>query len=743
MAGRGVRSGLTVGGVLAVLVVGLLAASPASAAASPVVRDISISGTSISAPGKVTLGYTATVDSPVTYAQATYLDARGTTRIVALTMGSSGSGDLQVVDGRPNGTWTLKSLALYSNAGGAVVCRLGDTSAACTERRDLTPYDVVVSGSHEDFDAPLLTSLSVSPSEVVANGVVTVDWATQEAHRTTSVAFTFENTRPEARGARIVLNTSDVAGNSDSFSRRLGSTAYDGPYVLVLARTYDSLGNSATFRPDGTVVPTSPATGPTTHDVDFASVGFTLSGSTQDDAPPVLNSFAATGGPPAVGKPYPVAYSASDASGLRSALFTWTDLNGVSTSMAATGNPPPLTGSLAYTPRSIGTHRLTKVTLTDPYSYSIEYRRDGTTWNALTGERGTHTLDFTKLDLTTRPSAVQVLTARSRPGSAQLTWVVSPDETPGITGYHIVVNPGGRVLDIAPARGDLSSYTVDGLTNATRYTFSVTAQSAFGNGPSRSASTVPLISGNLFGAGDVTGDRRDDLWGHLPTGEGAMRLYRGTNVPGYRGATVAEYLGGDRAFPAAPSGGYAAYLVVESDGRLSTRHVDRNGTMQYGTGSGSGWGGMRFIDGSADLSGDRIADIVAVTQSGQMRVYRGRGNETYAAGTALGTGWQSMTRVFVPGDVTGDRKADVMAVDSAGVLWIYRGNGSGGFSSRVKVSSGWGGLGALFSARDATGDGRGDLGAVTKAGELRIYKGRGNGTFTGATVVGTGWGSFL
>jgi hypothetical protein len=385
-----------------------------------------------------------------------------------------------------------------------------------------------------------------------------------------------------------------------------------------------------------------------------------------------------------------------------------------------------------------------KVSVMDANGNEVQYWRDGTVRIFGTQVSGRHTLDLAALDLTVTPNAPTV-SARSRPRSAVVSWSVGTDEAPGITGYKVTVNPGGRVIDVPGVGPAYRSVVVTGLRNATPYTFTVVSQSRVGPGPGKSASATPLISGNVFAAGDVNGDRKMDLFAQLPNRE--ERLYRGKGAMTFSPYTkVSEYGPGFRVYPGYKYFGKTSFLAQRSwDSRLEGVVVERTGRSTFGVVvRPQGAWPTRFIDGSADFTGDGRADIVAVTPTGNLYLYRSTSTEaSYSKPVFVGRGWQTMQSVFASGDVTGDRRSDLFAVDSAGVLWIYPGTGKGTFSTRRKVSAGWGGLGGLFYARDLSGDGRGDLGAITMDGKLRIYKGRGNGTFAPAVTVSSGWAPYL
>ena len=740
-----------VGGVVATLVAGLLAASPASAAPGPVITSISVSTNTVTAPGEVVLSYTATADKPIDEALAGYKDPSGRLYTVNLSKGTSGSGTRKIPDGVQNGTWKLQYVFVTTAPDAfTYVCSpaYASTISKCTESRDLSSYDVRVSGSTEDFNAPVLTSVSATPTTAVSPGTpVTVRFAATDLHPITAVRATWKH---QDHDTYFSLTSSDPTDLADgSFTRSMPHVVYNGSYALQSLSLTDANGFAGTYGADGTVSYSAaanifypqPSRPSGVHSVSFAQSGLAVTGSSYDGPAPVLASLSVTPR---------TAVSGGKATASYGTKLTSSTLRSISADYALDGAPEVVfslwtedgraSGSVTRDlPQRVGTYRLQRVVLLDSAMRKAEYTRDGRVLDERGSVIGTHELALAGQDFIAKPSTLSV-TGRSRPQSAELNIGTLHDEPQDLTSYRVVVSPGGRVIDVS-ATADLRTVVVTGLRNAVPYTFAVTPQSKVGPGATTTVAVTPMISGNVWGAGDVNLDRRDDLFARLPAGQ--VRLYRSAGFPRFTGATTVADLPATRNFPSGRIFGYSAFLTINPEGGLEGNMVDRDGKSLGSTVSGTGWGSMRTIDGSADLSGDGLPDIVAVTSTGAMRLYKGNGQGKFAAGTQIGTGWGSMVRVFVPGDVTGDRMADVMAVDSAGVLWIYRGNGRGALTSRVKVGSGWGGLGALFSARDANGDGRGDLGAITTAGELRIYQGRGNGTFTSATVVGTGWGAFL
>ncbi|MFD8012322.1 FG-GAP-like repeat-containing protein [Streptomyces sp. NPDC058955] len=135
--------------------------------------------------------------------------------------------------------------------------------------------------------------------------------------------------------------------------------------------------------------------------------------------------------------------------------------------------------------------------------------------------------------------------------------------------------------------------------------------------------------------------------------------------------------------------------------------------------------GMTNLTAVGDLTGDGVTDIIAVESStGDLYRYNGPGYVGMAARTKIGNGWNTMSTIVGTGDVTGDGVADIIAVEKAtGDLYRYPGpNYNGG--SRVKIGSNWDSMNTLTGVGDLTGDGIPEIIAVEKAtGDLYRYSG--------------------
>ena len=737
----------------------LVTAPGASAATPPVLDTVSVNTTQVTTPGNVTLSYTAHADAPITQVLAGYTDEAGRAYSVTLTPGTSGSGVLKLPDGVRNGLWQLQYVFLTT--GGVdrtYVCRTGRVNPGCTEFRDLSAYDVTVSGSTWDTAAPVVSAMSITPQQVPVGTQVTVSLGVDEVHTLTRVSLTLQNPAPEAKGDTFTLvsvNATDLADGQ--FSATVPASAYDGTYVATVLVVGDSVGNLATYRPHGMVTLANGATAPTSHSLDFASTTLGLTDSTHDVVPPTLTAIQAGPATAAVAKPVTVGYATTDdKSALSEVTATWRRADGTLFT-GSTPAQPATVGQFTSAPSQPGEFQLWSVRVVDSAANVMTYRRDGTTLNTTSGANGTHSLDFSAADLRVLPSQVLGLAAIPHPRAIVLQWGVDPREVADLTGYRVTIQPGNRVVDVPVPTGNLNypavTTRIDGLDNGRRYSFSVVGRASVGDGAPGTVAAAPMMSDRLFAFGgpgplfnlsDSNWDGRTDLFA-VSSKDATVYRYLGNGRAGFTGGRqlLEQQVPGSRVVTGGSlaGGGFPTFLVVDH-GTLEVHGTMIDGSVYTRTHLGGGWGSMRFIDGSSDFTGDQYTDVLAVTATGELRLYPG-GYGTLGTGRTIGTGWGSMLAVFSPGDLSGDRRPDVVAVDATGGLWLFRGNGRGGLGTGTKIGSGWAGFGAVLGARDLSGDGRMDLAAVTMTGDLLLYAGRGNGTFASARKIGTGWGAYL
>ena len=730
--------------LLAALVGGLVAPSGARAAGDLELTAFSVDAHPITVDDHLTVSYTVQSTAPLDWLNVAWTSPSG--RLIGGQTGAqpgrTGTIRIDFQDGIENGRYQLSFVEMRTTGAIKHYGREGGPSGTGEHPFDFAAFDVTVSGSDYDVTAPQLSAVTVSPATLRPGAPLTVTWTATEQHRVSELWFEFVNDQAgqPARGEVVRVPAADLA--TGTTTKALIATAINGRYTLSRIVVADSLGNRAGYEADGSLTPLGGnQPGGTRHGITFAGVHFDVTGSTADVAVPVLTSATVTPRPGRLGAPVAVKYVISDASpSMHTVTFHYLAPDGFTEAvMQGTTAAIPKSGQVETFMSILGTWKLQRIDLLDSAGNDVKLYRDGSTTSASLSFTGRHTTSLAALDVAVE-AVLTLDRVRPRPQSAEVAWSLPWQDAQLVTGFRVSVTPGGYTRRVASTRAEQYRLVVPGLTNGVKYTVAVAPEYGSEVGAARRGTVTPAMSGNFISAGDVNADRRPDLLAHLP--DGLVRLYFAKGPSTFGGGKSVVDIGDSRFFPNGRLDGRATFLLAFPNGQLVAEHLAYNGSGVGGTPIGSGWG-MRFIDGSADFTGDGKTDIVAVTPGGLGYLYRGNGAAAYSKGAPIASGWSTMQALFASSDVTGDRRADLLGVDSAGVLWIFPGTGKGTFTAKRKVGAGWGGLGAVFHAGDASGDGRNDLGAVTLGGTLRIYQGRGNGTFTGATSVSSGWAPYL
>lgn len=155
---------------------------------------------------------------------------------------------------------------------------------------------------------------------------------------------------------------------------------------------------------------------------------------------------------------------------------------------------------------------------------------------------------------------------------------------------------------------------------------------------------------------------------------------------------------------------------------------------------------------NADFSGGGHADLMAVDNSGNLRLYDGSGflNDGYNgfdAAVQIGSGWGGMRQVFRVTNWNNDNTESVMAVLPNGILNEYPTDGQGDWlngGSPIQIGSGWNMFDDIMVVNNWTGDGHADLIGRMPNGNLRLYESDGKGGWVNGSGVqiGTGWNAF-
>ncbi len=152
----------------------------------------------------------------------------------------------------------------------------------------------------------------------------------------------------------------------------------------------------------------------------------------------------------------------------------------------------------------------------------------------------------------------------------------------------------------------------------------------------------------------------------------------------------------------------------------------------------SGWNKRADVLVSPDLTGDGMADLVAVDKSGTVRIRPGVGNGKFGA-TSRKMSLRGYSLITAVGDINGDGRNDLVA-RFKGRLTTLLATGRGGFDRKV-TRKGYGNYRQLIGGGDIDGDGRNDL-LLRKKNRLLLQTGYGTGRFAPPKRVAGSWGGY-
>lgn len=183
--------------------------------------------------------------------------------------------------------------------------------------------------------------------------------------------------------------------------------------------------------------------------------------------------------------------------------------------------------------------------------------------------------------------------------------------------------------------------------------------------------------------------------------------------------------------------GAASFGRIDSSGRFTMYSGASGKTRQIGT----GWGSFAEVFGGMDFDGDRRLDVIAITKTGDMKLYRGDGKGGWLnnSGTKIGSGWSGVSNVFYAGDFNGDGYGDVIARFGS-TLRLYPMTGHGGWGKTQQIGTGWTAFPRIFTPGDFNGDGHVDVLTIHTSGVMYMYPGNGKGGWGARKEIGNGWG---
>ncbi|WP_341945037.1 CAP domain-containing protein [Microbacterium sp. LWH11-1.2] len=206
----------------------------------------------------------------------------------------------------------------------------------------------------------------------------------------------------------------------------------------------------------------------------------------------------------------------------------------------------------------------------------------------------------------------------------------------------------------------------------------------------------------------------------------------GIGTPVKRLSGGAGDLTGDRA---------ADILARTATGDLLIYPGNGAGGFQGPVTAAAGWGDRPFTT-LGDFSGDGIPDTARTEADGRLMLHAGNGRGGFLAPVQIGNGWTMFSQLIGGIDFSGDQIPDVIGRTPGGDLFLYPGNGrSGWLAGGTRIGNGWQTMDTMFHAGDFNGDARGDIIARRLDGTLWIYPTTGRGSWGSPSQIGVGWAS--
>ena len=254
-----------------------------------------------------------------------------------------------------------------------------------------------------------------------------------------------------------------------------------------------------------------------------------------------------------------------------------------------------------------------------------------------------------------------------------------------------------RVIGTPDFNGDGKNDVFRVMPNGTLYLYTGSGTGTWASGSGFAIGAGWETFSKVIAPGDFSGDGNADLIGVFP--DGTMRLFKGNGTGGWLGAGVDIGAGFNTQLAFSPgdfnSDGHPDIMTVRSNGELYLYKGDGAGGWinPLGTLLGSGW--SQFVDvlGVGDYSGDGNPDVIGALADGRLSLYTGNGAGQWANsnGGYVGSGFQGFQTLTATGDFSGDGKVDMIGVTPTGLMYLYRGTGTGGWvpGGGVLIGSSW------------------------------------------------------
>ncbi|MCT1458021.1 VCBS repeat-containing protein [Aestuariimicrobium sp. p3-SID1156] len=183
----------------------------------------------------------------------------------------------------------------------------------------------------------------------------------------------------------------------------------------------------------------------------------------------------------------------------------------------------------------------------------------------------------------------------------------------------------------------------------------------------------------------------------------------------------------------------ADVMAVSADGALRLYATRLGRTMAAPVTTGSNWLVINWFTHVPDLNRDGQTELLVRRNDGTMWLYPGRGKGYFGVPAKVGSGWNGMSTMTVISDMSGDKRPDILARHSDGKLYRYSlTNLTGWISNRVQIGHGWNAMRSVIAVNDFTGDTSPDVLGVREDGSLWVYRSTG-GVLTTVRQVGSGW----